>query len=912
MMNFLLNNRNVVILFTIVATVLIALGIFGMNIDSSITAVLAENNPDFLYNQEVAATFTSSEEVIISILTKDSIYSIENLTLINDVTEFVLSLEQVEKEGVASIITIANQYNQDGQAYYGGDITQDIVRWVKKTIETNPMAKGRIINNDHTNTVITVPIPTKLGFQDKELNAFLTQLEDGLIKIFSNYPNSSYQLTGQPKVKADITKYIMSDIMVLLPVAIIVVMMIIFFLTKSFRGTLIPIIVTAFSVIWTFGLKGILGKLGIPGGSLTLTESVLPVVLISVACADGIHITNQSLYFIDRGVPGKAAVIDAMQLVRLPVILSALTTAVGFGSLIFSPGQSLKNMGIFLAFGVLIAMLFSLILIPVLISFFKTKSFSKRRASRDIENRFSFTSLMRPITNFIISKKWSFLIAAILIILISIPATINIKTDQDEVRFFIPTAPVRIATENIEKNLGGISTIYLVEQSPTNTPLIPREIYKKPEKEWNSKDLLTVKKSLDHLRAIELIEKRAVMEEAVSYTSSYTSYLQLVNYISKGILNLNNYILPDNALYFSRFILSKFEQQNMIDESLTQKFITQNGEMLNTHIRIQNSNTSEMKKVVDNLDKFICKLYQIDPKEIKRYYKTPFNQKYKPKRDAKNYILQQIFLNNIDYMKNQAKEHGFKTVSQWYDSKTSYSDLLKPIPLLSLTADEYISFLANAKPRPDFANDYELRMIADHFNVSSLINLTNNPIQYRWAGDYIRIVNGAIIIDSQIISLATATIIIWLLLALIFKSLLTGALLSVPVIIAIFLNFVVMWAFGVSLNPATSIVASVGMGVGIDYAIHYYSRFKKLYQMSSDFTPSLIDAAVQSSSGIIMNALSVGVGFLVLAFSKYTIIRHMGLIVAFSMVTSAIGALTILPALLAIFKPKISTKGFNI
>lgn len=912
MMNFLLNNRNLVILVTVVATIFIGLGIFGMNIDSSITAVLAENNPDFVYNQEVASAFTSSEEVIISILTKESIYSIENLTLINDVTEFVLSLDDVEKEGVASIITIANQYNQDGQAYYGGDITPDIVRWVQRTIETNPMAKGRIINSDHTNTVITVPIPTKLGFQDKELNAFLTTLENGLTKIFSAYPNTHYELTGQPKVKADITKYIMSDIMVLLPIAIIVVMLIIFFLTKSIRGTLIPIIVTAFSVVWTFGFKGILGKLGVPIGSLTLTESVLPVVLISVACADGIHITNQSLYFIDRGVPGKAAVIDAMQLVRLPVILSALTTAVGFGSLIFSPGQSLKNMGIFLAFGVLIAMLFSLILIPVLISFFKTKSFSKRRVAKEFESSYSFTALMRPTTNFIISKRWAFLIAAVLIILISIPATINIKTDQDEVRFFIPTAPVRIATENIEKNLGGISTIYLVEQSPTSTPLIPREIYKKPEQEWGAKDLLTVKKSLDHLRAIELIEKRAVMEEAVSYTSSYTSYLQLINYISKGILNLNNFILPDNALYFSRFILSKFEQQNMIDESLTQKFINSDGSMLNTHIRIQDSNTSQMKKVVDNLDGFICKLYQIDKKELKQFYKTPFGQKYRPKKSGSNYLATQIYLSQIDYLKNQAKASNFKTVEQWYNSKTPLEKLLTPLPLLDMEADKYISMLSNAKARPDFASDFELRMIADQFTLSSITNLVNNPIQYRWAGDYIRIVNGAIIIDSQIISLATATIVIWLLLALIFKSFLTGALLTVPVIIAIFLNFVVMWAFGVSLNPATSIVASVGMGVGIDYAIHYYSRFKKLYQISNDFKQSLIEAAAQSSSGIIMNAISVGVGFLVLAFSKYTIIRHMGLIVAFSMVTSAIGALTILPALLAIFKPKISTKGFNI
>lgn len=910
-MNFLLNNRNLVILVTFVLTIVVAFGLLGMDIDSSITAVLAENNKDFMYNQKVNERFTSSESIIISILTENSIYSVENIQLINNVTELVLSLDQVEKEGVNSIITIANQYNQEGQSYQSKEITPEFVSWVKKTIEINPMARGRIINAAHDNTVIVVPISTELGYKDKELNAFLDQLKKGLNPLFDKNPNARYELTGQPVVKADITQYIMADITILLPIAILVVMIMIFFFTKSIRGTLIPIVVTALSVVWTFGIKGIIGLLGFSAGDLTLTESVLPVVLISVACADGIHITNQSLYFIDRGVPGKAAVYDAMQLVRLPVILSAVTSAVGFGSLIFSPGRSLKNMGIFLAFGVLIAMVFSLILIPVLISFFRTKGFSKRRSESNIEKHFAFTSHMRPLTEKIIKIKWLFLILAVAIIATAIPATLNVKTDQDEVRFFVSNAPIRIATENIEKNLGGISTMYLIEESPTEKPLIPRKIYKKPEKEWTNEDAKQVRASLDHLRAIELIEKRAVMEEAVSYTTSYTTYLQLINYMTKGILNEENFILPDNPLYLNRFILPKLEQQGLVSEEMTKKFISDDGSMLNTNIQIQNSNTSEMKKVTEKVDAFICKLYQIDPHNLKAYYNADIETKIEPKKSAKSIRQGQQMLDQVRYLKKEAKACGFKSVEEWYAGRIQPSDLTI-LPLSFNSIEEYQKYLRRAKETPAFADDFELRMIADHFTVSSLKNLAANPVQFRWAGDYIRIVNGSIIIDSQIISLATATIVIILLLSAIFRSFVTGILLSVPVIIAIFLNFVVMWACGVSLNPATSIVASVGMGVGIDYAIHYYSRFRKLYQISNEYHQSLIEAAVQSSSGIIMNALAVGIGFLVLYFSKYTIIKQMGLIVAFSMVTSGIGALTILPALLAIFKPKISTKGFDI
>ena len=940
-MNFLLNNRTLVIINTIVLTVIVAFGMIGLEIDSSITSVLPEDNPDFLYNQKISEIFTSSEEIIISVITDPdleknsnkansnvsltnldlsnenefSVYSISNIEMINKFTKFVLSLEQVDKEGVNSIITIAKQFsiegdtNEEKKLFFEGEITSKEVKWVKKMIEQNPMTRGRIINNQHTNTVITVPIPNDLSYEDTALNLFIDNLTVNLDEIVADYPNSRYELTGQPKVKADITKYIMQDVSVLLPIAILFVMIIIFLLTKSIRGTIIPLIVTILSVVWTFGFKGLLGMAGLSLGAITLTESVLPVVLISVACADGIHITNQSLYFIDRGVPGKAAVYDAMQLVRLPVILAAITTAVGFGSLIFSPGRSLKNMGIFLAFGVVMAMIFSLILIPVLISFFKTQRFSQRRSHRATTERFAFTKYMRPITSWLIKKRWFVLAATIVLIAVSIPATLNIKTDQDEVRFFVKNAPVRVATENIEKNLGGISTMYLVMESESDIPLLPRNLYKDSEKMFTREETTLFKESVTQIRAMELIQKRSELEPAVSYTTSYSSYLQLMNYYNHPKnLSIKNFRIPNNWIYFARRLIPNFEQQNMVGDAVTKKFITDNGDMINTHIRIKDSNTSSMKKVVDNMNIFLCKLYQIDEKKVPSILSLQAREK-SVQLNNKNRLISLMKKDNniakIQKLRNGAKTLGYKNVENWYHSKNSVSDIYK---LDDLSFKNWFRTINNLQEKKGLILDRDYRLIADQFKIRDLTILSSNPVKFRWAGDHIRIVNGSIIVQSQIISLSVATIIILILLSFIFKSPLTGLLLSTPVIIAIFLNFTIMWLFRISLNPATSIVASVGMGVGIDYAIHYYSRFRKLFQISGDYNKSLIDASVHSSSGIIMNAIAVGAGFLILWGSKYTIIKHMGMIVAFSMLTSGVGALTILPTLLYIFKPKVSTK----
>ena len=184
-------------------------------------------------------------------------------------------------------------------------------------------------------------------------------------------------------------------------------------------------------------------------------------------------------------------------------------------------------------------------------------------------------------------------------------------------------------------------------------------------------------------------------------------------------------------------------------------------------------------------------------------------------------------------------------------------------------------------------------------------NIPEGAPTYKFAGDYIKIKNGSLIVSTQIGSLIGAIVTIFVFISIIFKSLPVGLLITVPVSIAVFFNFTVMWLLGISLNPATAIIANVGIGAGVDYAIHYFSRFKRIYLLSQNYRQSLIDAFAESYRSIMSNAVSVAVGFLVLMFSQYTIIQNFGMIVSITMITSSLGALTVLPMLLSIFKVKI-------
>jgi predicted RND superfamily exporter protein len=99
-------------------------------------------------------------------------------------------------------------------------------------------------------------------------------------------------------------------------------------------------------------------------------------------------------------------------------------------------------------------------------------------------------------------------------------------------------------------------------------------------------------------------------------------------------------------------------------------------------------------------------------------------------------------------------------------------------------------------------------------------------------------------------------------------------------------------------------VASLAVGIGIDYTVHYIDAYKREYHVSNGGAGFLYRAFATSGKAIIINAVSVGAGFAVLALSRFTILADLGLLIALTMFTSALISLTVIPVLLSVLKPK--------
>lgn len=159
------------------------------------------------------------------------------------------------------------------------------------------------------------------------------------------------------------------------------------------------------------------------------------------------------------------------------------------------------------------------------------------------------------------------------------------------------------------------------------------------------------------------------------------------------------------------------------------------------------------------------------------------------------------------------------------------------------------------------------------------------------------------IVNSQMQSLLYAIVFVFLLVTLILRSLRLGLHALIPIIATLLVLFGFMGLIGLPLDIATVLVGSVSIGIGVDYAIHMITHYNHEKKHGRDSKRALGHAIRISGRAIVINVLSVSLGFLVLTFSNLVPLQHFGLLVGVTMIISGAAALTLLPAMI-LFREK--------
>ena len=160
------------------------------------------------------------------------------------------------------------------------------------------------------------------------------------------------------------------------------------------------------------------------------------------------------------------------------------------------------------------------------------------------------------------------------------------------------------------------------------------------------------------------------------------------------------------------------------------------------------------------------------------------------------------------------------------------------------------------------------------------------------------------VIKGQIISLFLSIVVVAGLVMILFRSLGAGIISIIPLGISLVLLFGLMGYVGIELNFATALLSSIMVGVGIDYTIHFLWRYREERSRGLNTVTAIQLTYRTVGRGIVFNALSVIVGFVILMFSSFPPIRFFGFLIVLSISTCLVGALVLLPSICIVFKPK--------
>ena len=153
------------------------------------------------------------------------------------------------------------------------------------------------------------------------------------------------------------------------------------------------------------------------------------------------------------------------------------------------------------------------------------------------------------------------------------------------------------------------------------------------------------------------------------------------------------------------------------------------------------------------------------------------------------------------------------------------------------------------------------------------------------------------IVKGQIYSILSALATIFVLLIMIFRSLKIGLIATLPMVASIIILLGIMGWTGIPIDPATALLSSIMIGVGVDYTIHFIWRYRSELEMGLSAVDSAVKAVSTTGRGIVFNAVSVITGFSVLVFSGFTSIRFFGYLVIISIGVCLISSLVSVPAI---------------
>jgi len=474
--NNIIKFRWIIAILIPLMTVMIASNLKHMEFEGSYRIWFGNDSKILKDYDNFRSIFGNDDAVTIMIKNENGIFNKESLHVIEEITEKLWQTKYI-----ARVDSITNyQYVHADEEYPDEVIVEDFIEEVGALDDAamkeraaiavgEEIIVGKIISHDAKTAMIVGRMTPKAG-ANPEVSQILVNAVNTIVEPYRK-DGLEFHLGGGPYLNMAFISLGQYDAKTFTPLVLIISMILLWIIFKRASGMFLSISVVIFTFIIVLSVQVLLGY------KMNNFTANIPVFVVAIGIADAMHLFWIYLIGRRRGMDNHEAIHYSVHKNFLPILLTSLTTAVGFASLGISAVVPIKTLGIATANAALLAFILTILFVPAILAIINPKVKAKAVKERDHKSPIAVAY-----AKFVVSNDKALLFGSIAIFAVVSLGILHVKVDSNTVRYFDKSVDFRQTVESMQENLSGPMSYEIVIDSKVKDGIKSAEFMKTVEK----------------------------------------------------------------------------------------------------------------------------------------------------------------------------------------------------------------------------------------------------------------------------------------------------------------------------------------------------------------------------------------------------------------------------------------------
>ncbi len=446
---WVIQNRLLIIAVSLASVVALSYGAGNLRFDSSYRAFFSDDNPELIAFENVENTYVKDDNVMIilapndgDVFTRNTLAAIEELTneawqvpysnRVDSVTNFQYTEAEADDLIVRDMITDAET------------LSDEALVAARAAVLAEPSLKNRLISAAAHVTAINITVQMPIDERAEAGQVITAHVRDAVKLFKQRHPDIDIYLSGMVMMDAAFFESAMADSTTLIPISFVLMLAIIALLVGGFFGTMVTLMVILFSIGAAMGAGGYIGY------PLTAVSSSSPIIILTVAVANSVHVLVTFIQGMRDGKSKLDAMEESLRINLQPVFLASATTAIGFLTMNFSEVPPFNHLGTLVSIGVATSFLLTVSFLPAMMTLLPVRV--KQATEHDTKN-------MSALAEFVIAHRQRLLIGMTVVIIATVANLPRNQLDDTFLFYFDKSINFRNDTDFMIDNLTGVDFI---------------------------------------------------------------------------------------------------------------------------------------------------------------------------------------------------------------------------------------------------------------------------------------------------------------------------------------------------------------------------------------------------------------------------------------------------------------------